>query len=332
MTITCHFKLVVIYSLNKQKTLGDDYIARNRVKLGSLTKQIQDVFDSKLAIGESKYQAKIEGKKTFNDITALTQNKIYSWGTYKSYIKQANYFAKYCKEKHGCRTLDECKPYINEWLQKQIEEGKSAYTQKLRACSLAKLYNCKSTDFIKTEVRNRENISRSRGVKVRDKHFAEHKHKDLVEFCRATGLRRKELRVLTGDKLVYKKEEDKYYIKVDAGAKGGRERLAIIIGNVESVVERMKSVGTNKVFDKIPLAADIHSYRADYATAIYKAHARPIEELKCNLGIKGGNTGDVYVCRGDLKGVVYDRKAMKVASKALGHNRISVIAAHYIRK
>jgi len=247
-------------------------------------------------------------------------------------MKQANYFAKYCKEQYGCRTLDECKPYINEWLQKQIEEGKSAYTQKLRACSLAKLYNCKSTDFIKTEVRNRENISRSRGVKVRDKHFAEHKHKDLVEFCRATGLRRKELRVLTGDKLVYKKEEDKYYIKVDAGAKGGRERLAIIIGNVESVVERMKSVGTNKVFDKIPLAADIHSYRADYATAIYKAHARPIEELKCNLGIKGGNTGDVYVCRGDLKGVVYDRKAMKVASKALGHNRISVIAAHYIRK
>ena len=308
------------------------YIARKRVKLGSLTKQIQDVFDSKLAIGESKYQDKLEGKKTFNDITALTQDKIYSWATYKSYMKQANYFAKYCKDTYGCRTLEECKSYVDEWLQKQIEEGKSAYTQKLRACSLAKLYNCKSTDFIKTEVRNRENISRSRGVKVRDKHFAEHKHKDLVEFCKSTGLRRKELRVLTGDKLVYKKEEDKYYIKVDAGAKGGRERLAIIIGNVESVVERMKSVGTNKVFDKIPLAADIHSYRADYATAIYKAHARPIEELKCNLGIKGGNTGDVYVCRGDLKGVVYDRKAMKVASKALGHNRISVIAAHYIRK
>ena len=310
------------------------YIARKRVKLGSLTKQIQDIFDSKLAIGESKYQDKLEGKKTFNDITALTQDKIYSWATYKSYMKQANYFAKYCKEQYGCRTLDECKPYINEWLQKQIEEGKSAYTQKLRACSLAKLYNCKSTDFIKTEVRNRENISRSRGVKVRDKHFAEHKHKDLVEFCRATGLRRKELRVLTGDKLVYKKEEDKYYIKVNVGSKGGRERLAPVIGNVKIVVERMKSVGINKVFDKVPLAADIHSYRADYATAIYNAHARPIDELKlkCNLGVKGGNTGDVYVCRGDLKGVVYDRKAMKVASKALEHNRISVIAAHYIRK
>ncbi len=36
------------------------YIVRKRVKLGSLTKQIQDVFDSKLAIGESKYQDKLE--------------------------------------------------------------------------------------------------------------------------------------------------------------------------------------------------------------------------------------------------------------------------------
>ena len=50
------------------------------------------------------------------------------------------------------------------------------------------------------------------------------------------------------------------------------------------------------------------------------------------MGVKGGSTGEVYVCRGDLKGVVYDRKAMEIASKALGHNRISVIAAHYIRK
>lgn len=32
-----------------------------------------------------------------------------------------------------------------------------------------------------------------------------------------------------------------------------------------------------------------------------------------------------------LKGVVYDKKAMKVVTEALGHNRISVIAEHYLR-
>lgn len=58
---------------------------------------------------------------------------------------------------------------------------------------------------------------------------------------------------------------------------------------------------------------------------------QPIEELNCNLGVEGGDTGDAYVCRGDLQGIVYDRKAMEIASKALGHNRISVIAGHYLK-
>ena len=31
------------------------------------------------------------------------------------------------------------------------------------------------------------------------------------------------------------------------------------------------------------------------------------------------------------RGVVYDKAAMEVASEALGHSRISVIAGHYIR-
>jgi len=33
-----------------------------------------------------------------------------------------------------------------------------------------------------------------------------------------------------------------------------------------------------------------------------------------------------------LKNVWYDKKAMLIASAALGHNRISIIAGHYIRK
>ena len=50
-----------------------------------------------------------------------------------------------------------------------------------------------------------------------------------------------------------------------------------------------------------------------------------------NLGVKGGTTGDAYVCRGELKGTIYDRKAMAIVSDALGHNRISVIAGHYLK-
>lgn len=299
-------------------------MARNRVKLGSLTRQIQERFDSKLAIGESKYKAKKDG--TANE-------KIYSWQTYKSYMKQANEFTRYCKEKHQCRTLDECRTYVDEWLKNGIDRGLSAYTQKLNACSLAKLYSCSSSDFnVKTDVRHRANIIRSRGEKVRDKHFSEEKNKELVEFCKSTGLRREELKCLTGDKLIY--EDGVYKIVVNRGSKGGRPRKVPVIGNVGLVVNLMKNTGHNKVFEKVKSGADIHSYRSNYATSLYKSIARKIEDIpfdKINKGTGRAYQSEVYVCRVDLKGVKFDKVAMLEVSRALGHNRISVIAEHYLK-
>lgn len=37
--------------------------------------------------------------------------------------------------------------------------------------------------------------------------------------------------------------------------------------------------GEEKVWQHVHKSADIHGYRAEYATAMYKAHARPIEEI-----------------------------------------------------
>ena len=77
-----------------------------------------------------------------------------------------------------------------------------------------------------------------------------------------------------------------------------------------------------KVWGKVHSGADIHSYRADYATKVYQLYARPIESLAHD---------EIYYCRGDRKGTWLDKKAMLVASKALGHNRISIIASNYLR-
>lgn len=286
-------------------------MARNREKIPSLVYQVQKALDEKLAIGESKHLDKLKG---------ITKDKIYSWETYRSYMKHCNYFTKFCKQTYGCKTIEQCRPYIDEWLESRTEKKLSAYTQKLEASALAKMYGCSTKDFIKTDTRNRSNITRSRGEKVRDKHFSEERNKELVEFCKSTGLRRAELKALTGDKLIEKNGE--YYIKVDSGSKGGRYRESPIIGNVEFVVNRMKSVEKNKVFEKVPVGADIHSYRSEYCTSIYNANERDIKTLK---------PSERYCCRKDLKGTWYDRNAMLIASKALGHNRISIIAEHYIR-
>jgi len=274
-----------------------------------LTKQVQNVLDSKIRFGHSKYEDKKIG---------ITADYIYSISTYKSYLKHGCYFVKWAKAAHGCKDLDSAKPFINEYLQMRIDNKISPYTQKLDASALAKIYGCSANDFIKTDTRHRADIKRSRGEKVRDKHFSEKRNQEFVDFCRATGLRRSEIKSLRGEQLVFDEDINSYFL--DIVGKGGRRRLAPILS--DETVERVKNAN-GLVWDKIPNGADIHSYRADYCTAIYNKHARPLNEIPKK---------ERYCCRSDLKGIWYDKKAMLIASSALGHNRISVIAAHYIRK
>jgi integrase len=291
----------------------------------SLAYQVQERLNSKLAIGERKMK---------NDA------KIHSWGTYKTYLKHCNYFVDYCKIEHDSKTLSECKQYMSEWLKSR--QTLSAYTQKVEVSALVKLYGCSSVSLgIETPKRLMRNITRSRGKKVRDAHFSEKNHAEIVNFCRSTGLRRAELSALRGSSLIQR--DEKYYINVTAATKGGRKRCVPVIGNVSNVVYLMTKAGTGRVFGKIPNGMDVHGYRSEYATAIYNAYARdkttclntPFWNKEHQNGKgqpKGGyDKNSVYACRGEQKGRWLDKAAMLKASQALGHSRISVVGEHYIR-
>ena len=277
----------------------------------SLLQSMTAKFQDKLRIGESKHARKLVGDAT---------EYIFSWSTYKAYTKHARYFLSWAKSKYKCKTLEQARQYADEWLQLRIDQGKSAYTVKLELAALCKLYGDTAADYIQTPPRLRKNIARSRRQAVRDAHFSEANHADFVEFCRSTGLRRSELRALTGDKLV--QQDGAWYVLVNKMSKGGRPRLSPIIGNVAKIVSMMQATGTGKVFEKIPNGADIHSYRADYATTVYLMHARPIKSIPRE---------ERYCCRKDRKGTWFDRNAMLEASRALGHNRVCIVGEHYIK-
>jgi len=279
----------------------------------SLVRQVQDELKSKLRIGEPKHLAKQQG---------MAYDGIYSWSTYENYLTKSCAFVRWAKEEYGVRTLADARDYIDAYLQKHIDEGYSPYTQKLIACALAKLYGCSTMDFIPTQVRHRSGITRSRKCKGSGKSkakFSESKNQEFVDFCRATGLRRHEIKQLKPENLGYDQATGKYML-VGIKGKGGRLRNAPILS--EKAVERIKNTPVGQhVWSKIPSRADIHSYRADYCRAIYEQYARPINEIQ---------KSQRYHCRGDLKGIIYDKRAMAIASRALGHNRISVIAGHYL--
>ena len=223
-------------------------------------------------------------------------------------------------------------------------------------------------DFFKAPKKQRENIKRSRGVRVRDKHFSKTNNDGLIKFCQGTGLRRKELQELRGKDLMTRAQieaeiselkkllpaeltpdaekrlgmlkdalmfREDYFTHVRNG-KGGRERVSPIVGpNIEQIVERIRNTpAEEKVWQHVHQSADIHGYRAEYATAIYKSHARPIVEIpydRVNKGTGHRYQSQVYTCRRDESGRKLDKAAMLVCSKALGHNRLEVVANNYIR-
>lgn len=335
---------------------------KNKKYYKDLHQQAYDRLTRMQAFGESKKEAVKNG---------TDGQKIFSFNTYQSYWKHTKYFLSYIKEKHPeCTTLKSAKKYVNEWLQARTDQGLSAWTVQLEAKALGKLYGISPEDenYFNPPKRNREDIKRSRGDRVRDKHFSVTNNDELIKFCKGTGLRRSELGMLKGRDLVTKEEIEreittlesvptqkrtpaeekrlgvlqdtrlfdcKYYIHVRNG-KGGRERVSPIVGkNVAQIVERIRNTPKDeKVWQHIHQSADIHGYRAEYATDIYRTHARPIEEIpydRVNKGTGRKFQSDVYTCRKDESGKKLDKKAMLICSKALGHNRIEVVANNYIR-
>ncbi len=336
---------------------------RNKRFHKDLHQQAYERLTSMQAFGESKKAAIANG---------TDREKIFSFNTYKTYWKHVKYFTKWVNANHPeVKTLKKAKKYVNEWLQSRVDQGLSAWTVQTEAKALGKLYGIQpdDPDYFQPPKRERGDIKRSRGDRVRDKHFSKTNNADLIKFCRSVGLRKAELSTLKGSDLVTREElqkeldelqsrpkltegqqkymgilrdallfNDAFFVHVRPGkGKGGRERYSPIVGpDVQEVVDRMREVGPDKlVWVKINSNADIHSYRSDYAARVYRAHAREISEIpfdRTNKGTGKKFQGDVYVCRKDEAKKKLDKAAMKMCSKALGHNRIEVVANNYSHK
>jgi Site-specific recombinase XerD len=278
------------------------------MKKGSIVYQAKSTLQEKLKIGSSRHADKALG---------ITHDHIYSWKTYNTYRENACNFAEWARTKHGCKTLDEAREYAGDYIKGLADGGYAAPTQKVAAAALAKLYGCPSREFgVKTKEAHRKDITRSRGKTKSDRHFSEENNKELIDFCRATGLRRSELEQLRSEQLRYDDKTGLYSLEVKG--KGGRVRISPILS--QEAVERIKGAD-GLVWPRVHAGADVHSFRADYVATLYKSHARQREDIPPK---------ERYCCKGDMAGIWFDKPAMRIVSNALGHTRIDVIAQSYL--
>lgn len=104
--------------------------------------------------------------------------------------------------------------------------------------------------------------------------------------------------------------------------KGGKVREIDVLPGMEAAV--LKHTGKDperRIFASVPSHMDVHKCRREYANSLYRKLAHPLSGLSWQ---------EKYICKKDKRGVVYDRRAMLQVSRQFGHNRISVIAGHYL--
>lgn len=272
---------------------------------------------------QAMLKAGLGSKRSKDKAEADTKNKIYSKATFETYKQQFRHFADWLEKAHPeAFTLEDARGFVDEYLRHLIELERSAYSISTAKAAIAKIMGVEATQFITTPPRLRADIKRSRGVAERDKHISDKKEEELARFTSATGLRRKEMTMIRAEDLFF--ENGQAYLNVDKGTKGGKSRVAKIVGKTEAetkeIVKWIQSK-EGRLFYKLSSNYDNHYYRATYANRLYNQLKRDIADIP---------TEEKYIMRKDRAGEVYDKQAMLHVSKALGHNRISVIAQSYL--
>lgn len=272
---------------------------------------------------QAMLKAGLGSKRSKDKAEADTKNKIYSKATFETYKQQFRHFADWLDKAHSeAFTLEDARGFVDEYLRHLIELERSAYSISTAKAAIAKVMGVEATQFIATPPRLRADIKRSRGVAERDKHISDKKEEELARFTSATGLRRKEMTMITAEDLFF--ENGQAYLNVTKGTKGGKSRVAKIVGKTEEetkdIVKWIQSK-EGRLFNKLSSNYDNHYYRATYANRLYNQLKRDIADIP---------TEDKYIMRKDRAGEVYDKQAMLQISRALGHNRISVIAQSYL--
>ena len=276
--------------------------------------------------GRSKKETRLSHKKSKRH--QQEKEYIFSTTTLKVYTRQVYYYFRWIEDQGiTLKNFQQSSEYVQQYLDWMSDRGLSPYSIKLAGCAILKLFPGKYLGQYDSPSRSRGDITKGRGHDLKYFLSLRKNHPELYMFGLATGLRKKkELAAVRGSFLVEK--EGKYYIHIKG--KNGLVRDAPIIGDRETVskiVNMMKEAGEEKLFaesgvyGKIPWGFDEHTLRSIYAVRIYLAHERPMDTLAKE---------EKYYCAGDYIGIALDKRAMKIASEALGHHRLNVIASSYL--
>ena len=262
---------------------------------------------------------------------APSTGRIHADKTLDTYKPMALRYAHWARGRHGVRHLDDLDAgaawLVDAYLTERLAAGDSPHTLQTTRSALRMLHRPGYPDEVREESvaslgatvaipkRRREEITRSRGHVAMDDQIDLAKYRPIIAFCQAVGPRRRELEALVVGAI--RPDGDGGLVVLIDNGKGGKHRAAPVLpGHEAAVLTPLDGRAADaRVFDRVPVRLDIHSYRRDYAQSLY------CEEGRRTLPKAEG--------RLDMRTI--DRDRALYVSHALGHGRVDVMLRHYLR-
>lgn len=283
------------------------------------------------ALKNLKKQCKFRQSKHADKIAAREQGKtntvrgIYSTNSYNSYVKVCKQFINVTLKNHPeVHNLDDCRQYVEEFLEDKQKADCSAWTLHAYGSALGSMYNCskKDFDFIYPS-RNRADVKRCRGTSSSDYRSPEERWDGVKMILKATGCRRMESLRLRKEDFRECKDGN---MEVFKRGKGGIERWCLVNPKYTNEVkeylrttETYRIDGEDRLFLKAHLPkGSVHDLRADYAKDLYQYF-----EDRGDVA-----TGKMYYCKKELVGHAYDKGILEQVSYNLQHSRNNVVISY----
>lgn len=293
-------------------------------------------FDSLKAIGVSRHAAKCglaaaASARGDRPLLAPSTGRIHADKTLDTYKGIALQYVHWARATHGLHQLADldvrAEDMVARYLDARQTAGDSASTLKTIRSAL-RMFHRPAYPLAEREeraralgatvrlpLRRRAEITRSRGPVAMDREIALDHYQDIVAFCRATGLRRRELgAVVVG--AVHAARAGGLAVTVCNGKGGKRRVVPVLPGQEEAVGAVVRTRPADAcIFPRIPVRLDVHSYRRWYAQQLYADGGR--YPLPSPLGRLAAGSIDL------------DRA--RYVAQALGHARSDIVVRHYLR-
>lgn len=303
--------------------------------------------------GRSKYEDKLTDKQYLkhckdneievDKLSLLHKNFFYSQSTYDQYIQKAVIYTKWLSNDLGHRpSFSEQREHIEDYLDFRVNLAKngdlSAGTVMAERTQLSKIYQ---VDLDHYNCPKRTGATKGRS---HDRHWNNDNHREQMRFYEMTGFRKAEYTFLSEQRIAGYEKKTQQRLERDLHGrvcnlqpnyenglitsitalrcKHGKTNTAVVLPeHREAVTEIFSSRKFEEYLDPSD-HCNVHACRRQYAQELYKKVTRDLSTLP---------ESDLYRCRGENAGKVYDKQALDIVSNSLGHGngRYYDVVHHY---